>query len=102
VEIFRLFNQKIIRGSTGGQNFTGYWKRLGPPLGRPFACRGSWRFLAALVPVDVAMERRALANRKDERRGVLPREQRLGALEGILSLPVNGNDGRARPQRTAR
>jgi type II secretory pathway pseudopilin PulG len=28
---------------------------------------------------------------------VLPREQRLGALEGILSLLVNGNDSRARP-----
>jgi hypothetical protein len=28
---------------------------------------------------------------------LLPREQRLGALEGILSLPVNGNDSRAQP-----
>jgi hypothetical protein len=28
---------------------------------------------------------------------LLPREQRLGMLEGILSLLVNGNDSRARP-----
>jgi len=28
---------------------------------------------------------------------LLPREQRLGVLEGILSLLVNGNDGRAQP-----
>ena len=27
---------------------------------------------------------------------MLPREQRLGAPEGILPLPVNGNDSRAR------
>jgi hypothetical protein len=28
---------------------------------------------------------------------LLPREQRLGTLEGILSLLVNGNDGRTQP-----
>ena len=34
---------------------------------------------------------------RNRHRALLPREQRLGALDGILPLPVNGNDSRARP-----